>query len=616
MAPPLLSIHSASVSYTNKPLFTDVSLHIQERDRICLVGRNGAGKSTLFKLIMGELDLITGERWIAPGVGIGYLAQATGVDNNQKVRDFVIGGIKETKHASDEHDTKDYLADMVIYPLKINPDALMGTLSGGQLQRAALAKALVAEPDILLLDEPTNHLDIETIQWLETYLNGYNGALLCVSHDRAFLRNISRKVFWLDKGTLKVCPHGYTSFDDWVLQIREQEYREIVNLGKKIESEGSKRITARRTRNERRLRELQAMRAQLKSDKAAYNQSMNTIKLDPAPASIASKIVCEYKNACKSFTDENGDETIILKNFNLRLLRKDRIGIIGKNGSGKTTFLRMLTGDIEPDEGQVKLGKKLEISYADQNRTIIDKNKTLWDNLCPNGGDHLQVGEHYMHVVGYLKKFMFTPEEVMDKASILSGGQLNRLVLAKTLANPGSVLILDEPTNDLDMDTLDMLQEMLSDYNGTLFVVSHDRDFLDRIVTKSLVFEGDGVVEGYIGGYSDYLEAKNKKAGKEKNNGNASSTNKKETNNKNSKQDNKRMSYILKHELEKLPEKIEQVSASIEKYNEILSDSNLYINSPDEFNKASEGLEKAKIDLSNMEERWLELEQIREECEK
>jgi ATP-binding cassette subfamily F protein uup len=615
MAPPLLSIHSASVSYTKKPLFQDVSLHIQERDRICLVGRNGAGKSTLFKLIMGEIDLIDGKRWISPGVDIGYLAQATGFDNSQKVRDFVIGGIVDSKHDSDEYDAKDYLADIVIEPLKINPDALMGTLSGGQLQRAALAKALVAEPDILLLDEPTNHLDIETIQWLETYLNGYNGALLCVSHDRAFLRNISRKVFWLDKGTLKVCPHGYANFDDWVLQIREQEYRELVNLGKKIESESSKRITARRTRNERRLRELQAMRAQLKTDKAAYNQSMNTIKLDPAPPSVASKIVCEYKHACKSFTDEKGEETVILNNFNLRLLRKDRIGIIGKNGSGKTTFLRMLTGDIEPDEGQVKLGKKLEISYADQNRTIIDKNKTLWENLCPNGGSHLQVGERYMHVVGYLKKFMFTPEEVMDKASILSGGQLNRLVLAKTLANPGSVLILDEPTNDLDMDTLDMLQEMLSDYAGTLFVVSHDRDFLDRIVTKSLMFEGNGVVEGYMGGYSDYLEAKNKKSGKAKKDKSSSSSNKKETE-KNTKQNNKRMSYILKHELENLPARMEQVSTSIEKYNEILSDANLYINSPDEFNKASEGLEKAKKELSEMEERWLELEQIREECEK
>ncbi|MCP4394738.1 MAG: ABC-F family ATP-binding cassette domain-containing protein [Alphaproteobacteria bacterium] len=620
MASPLLSIRNASVSYTRKPLFKDVTLHIQERDRICLVGRNGAGKSTLFKLIIDQIDLMEGERWVAPGVDIGYLAQANGVDEKLTVREFVIGGIKGSKHDdTDGYDAKDYLADIVIEPLKIDPDALMNTLSGGQVQRAALAKALVAEPDILLLDEPTNHLDIETIQWLEEYLQGYRGALLCVSHDRAFLRGISRKVFWLDKGTMQVCPHGYANFDNWVLDIREQEYREIVNLGKKIESESSKRITARRTRNERRLRELHAMRAQLKADKTAYNQSMNTIKLDPAPPSIASKIVCEYKHTSKSFVDENGKEVVILNNFNLRLLRKDRIGIIGKNGSGKTTFLRMLTGEIEPDEGQVKLGKKLEISYADQNRSIIDKKKTLWENLCPNGGSHLQVGASHMHVVGYLKRFMFTPEEVMDKASILSGGQLNRLVLAKTLATPGSVLILDEPTNDLDMDTLDMLQDMLSDYQGTLFVVSHDRDFLDRIVSKSLVFEGDGVVEGYMGGYSDYLEAKKKRLGiaksKEARKNNSDNSNSASGAKNSGKKDKKRMSYILKHELEKLPERMEEMNAKIGKYNEILADPNLYISSPDEFNKVSESLDAAKREFAKMEERWLELEQIREERE-
>ena len=625
MSTAILSLHEISLSIGDKELFHGVSAHIRRGEKICLVGRNGAGKTSLFKLITGEMDFQAGERWLEPGIKIGYLPQDEKMDKSLSIVEFVMSGLSDSEESSEENN---YLAESIIGHLKLDPKQEIKHLSGGQVRRASLARSLVENPDILLLDEPTNHLDIETIEWLEIYLKKYQGAVLCVSHDRAFLKNVFRKTFWLDQKKILTRNKGYHGFEEWVMDIREQGLREIRNLNKKIEDESSKRISARRTRNERRLRELQEMRAKLKADKSAFNQTMNTINLAPAEPKLAAKIVAEFKKISKTFIDSKGENKIILDNFNLRILKKDRFGIIGKNGSGKTTFLKLLTKEIIPDDGRIFLNKKLNISYADQNREMINLRKTLWENLCPNGGDRVYLGEKTMHVVGYLKKFMFDPRQAQDLAGTLSGGQMNRLMLAKVLADPGDLLILDEPTNDLDMDTLDMLEDILNSYTGTVFIVSHDRDFLDRTVNKTLVFEGEGKIEPVIGGWSDYLiqigrttlaKTKNKKNNNKKIDDETANKNEIKTKENTTKniptlpQKPKKLSYKYQRELDQLPAQIDKLSKNILKYKEQLSDPNFYLNSPDDFMQVSDDLVAAEEFRNYKEERWLELEAMKEE---
>ncbi|MHA1538848.1 MAG: ABC-F family ATP-binding cassette domain-containing protein [Alphaproteobacteria bacterium] len=621
MSTAILSLHEIALSIADKELFHGVSAHIRRGEKICLVGRNGAGKTSLFRLITGEMDFQGGERWLEPGIKIGYLPQEEKMDLSLTVLEFVMLGMQDNDAGSEENE---YLAESIIGHLKLNKDQQIKYLSGGQRRRAALGRSLVEEPDILLLDEPTNHLDIETIEWLEAYLKKYRGAVLCVSHDRAFLKNVFRKTFWLDQKKIRTRNKGYEGFEEWVMDIREQELREMRNLNKKIEDESSKRISARRTRNERRLRELQEMRAKLKVDKAAFNQTMNTISLAPAEPKLAAKIVAEFKKISKSFIDEKGEEKVILKDFHLRILKKDRFGILGKNGTGKTTFLKMLTKELVPDSGRLFLNKKLQISYADQNRNIIDLKKTLWENLCPSGGDRVFLANSNVHVVGYLKKFMFDPRQAKDLAGTLSGGQMNRLMLAKVLADPGDMLILDEPTNDLDMDTLDMLEDILNNYTGTVFIVSHDRDFLDRTVNKTLVFEGDGKIEPVIGGWTDYLlqvgrttlvKKKNNKAERA-----AEEAAQKALKEKESvvnavpvlPQKPKRLTYKYQRELDHLPAQIDKLSASIADYKEQLSDPQFYLNDADGFMQVSDDLNAAEELRTFKEERWLELEAMKE----
>jgi ATP-binding cassette subfamily F protein uup len=551
-------------------------------------------------------------------------------------------------------------------PLELIPTARMGELSGGQARRAALARALVADPDVLLLDEPTNHLDLVAIAWLEEYLASWRGALVCVSHDRTFLANISRKVFWLDRGQIRTCPKGYAGFEAWAAEILEHEARELSNLQKKIELEvdwTQGGVTARRKRNQRRLGELHRMRAKLKADQAAYNQTMRTIELDPLAPTLASKIICEFKNVSYSIPravsladchpvdkrdlvpdghcspsqpdpglqqdDKTGGATPeslpILRDFNLRVLRSDRIGILGRNGSGKSTFLKLLVGDLQPDAGRVARGKNIEVSYFDQSRSLLNPRKTLWETLCPDGGDHVFLGsgadQRSRHVCAYLKDFLFDPKIARDLVGNLSGGQQNRLMLAKILARPGSVLILDEPTNDLDMDTLDMLQELLADYPGTLLLVSHDRDFLDRTVTKVLAFEGDGQVEGHIGGYTDYLAAKN--AAVRQKGGPATSDAAPAKNGvpvatwggaalaAPAKAAAVKMTFKLKHELETLPQSIAKIEKEIQTLKVLLADASFYMRDPEGFDTAAARLSAAEKDLETAELRWLELEEIR-----
>jgi ATP-binding cassette subfamily F protein uup len=482
----------------------------------------------------------------------------------------------------------------------------MGTLSGGQLRRAALARALISEPDLLLLDEPTNHLDLNAIEWLEQYLAGYRGALVCVSHDRAFLAAISRKVFWIERGIIRICPTGYSGFEEWAEQLVEQEARELKNMQQKLAAEvdwTQGGVTGRRKRNQRRLGELYRLREKLKNDKAAYNQRMRSVDMEAITPTQASKIIVEFKDVSKSF-----GPLPILKDFNLRIVRGDRIGILGRNGSGKSTFLKLLTGEIQPDAGRVFRGKTIDIAYFDQNRVQLNPKKTLWDTLCPNGGDYVFLGkgnERPRHVCGYLKDFLFDPKMARDRVSTLSGGQQNRLMLARLLADPGNVLILDEPTNDLDMDTLDMLQELLAEYEGTLLVVSHDRDFLDRTVTEVLAFEGNALVEAHFGGYSDYHAAKKAKLAPPP---------KKSSDKKAALPPDKPkpvMSGKQKHQLEKLPGQIATLEREIGRLKETLLDVDLYTRDPVSFDSVTQRFAHAQRELETAETLWLELEELR-----
>jgi len=603
----LLSVQDARVSFGDKVLFEALSFNILEGQKICLVGKNGTGKTTLMNIITGHREIDDGTRWQLQGITIGYLQQDLVARPGQSVFDYIF----EQFENDADREMNRYKVEMVVEPLDLNIHAQMSTLSGGQLRRAALARALVEDPDILLLDEPTNHLDLDIIEWLEGYLKSYRGSLVCISHDRAFLTAISDKVFWLDRGMLKVCPYGFAGFEDWSNMMLEQESRELHNRQKLVEHEvewASRSPSARRKRNVRRLQLMKEARDELKADTQAFRRMMAKVEIATIEAERSSQVVAEFRQVRKNFGDK-----VILDQFNFRVMRGDRIGILGRNGTGKTTFLRLLLGELTPDAGTVKLAKTLEYSYFDQKRKDLDPDESLWTTLCPNGGDHVNVMGKMRHVVGYLKDFLFDHNTVMNPVRTLSGGQKNRLMLAKILANPGNFLILDEPTNDLDMDTLDMLEEILISYPGTLFVVSHDRDFLDQTVTKILAFEGDGRVEGYIGGYSDYLEAsgRSKKKTEEKEATKAAApkveTKKEKT--------EKRLSYKLQYELENLPKKIATLEAEIESLVDTLSDPELYSKDAGAFHSQSKRLVTARDDLNAAELRWLELEEMRSAIE-
>lgn len=613
MAFPLLYIKDAHITFGGKPLFTGISLQIMQGDKICLVGRNGSGKSTLLKVISDELELDSGERFIQPGIRIGYLPQQVMYKPGQLVQDYVLEGL-ESHNTQEEIDNR-YHADRVIIPLNLKPHAPMEKLSGGKLRRAGLARALVSNPDILLLDEPTNHLDLSAIEWLEGYLRQYKGGVVCISHDRAFLQNISSKTFWLDRGGLRTSDKGYQHFEAWSEEVMDSEQKSLERMGKKLEAENhwlAYGVTARRKRNQRRLGELIALRSKLKGDQSHFRSLNATIKLPPLGPDMSSKLVVEVKELSKSFTDVDPPKCMI-QNFSTRIMRQDRIGIIGRNGAGKTTFLRLLLGELQPSSGHIRLGKNLTITYFDQKRASLDPTKTLWQTMCPENGDTVMVRGEPRHVVGYLKDFLFDADQVRSPVGTLSGGECNRLLLAKELANPGNFLILDEPTNDLDMDSLDVLQEVLSDYQGTLIIVSHDRDFIDRLVTKTIVFEGNGVVEEYIGGYSDYLAQKKAQITALKPAKSTSAP--KQSTADQPLPSSTKMSYKYKRELELLPTKIESLETEISSLEATLADTNLYTQNIDRFHEASTRLMQKKSELQHAEERWLELEEMREQLE-
>jgi len=619
MPPPLLlSVKDALIRYSETPVFEGLSFNIHEKARIALVGKNGAGKSTLMNIITGTQEMDEGERWEEKGVSIGYLRQDIQPVHGETVFDYIF-----SEFTDEDRELHLYKVDMIADALHLNTQAQMSVLSGGQLRRAGLARCLVEEPDILLLDEPTNHLDLEVIEWLESYLKSYRGTLLCISHDRTFLSNVTNQVFWLDRGEIRISPQGFSHFEEWSSMLLEQEERELHNRTKMVNQEvawASKGVKARRKRNVRRVEQMKEMRDQLKADQSSYRQATSKITLEPLKdIEASSKIVAEFYNVGKAF--EVGENTLtVLNKFSLRIARGERIGILGKNGSGKTTFLKLLLGEIEADQGSVKRRKDLEFSYFDQKRSDLNPNDSLKKVLAPGGGDYIDVMGKQRHVCGYLRDFLFDPARAMDKVSQLSGGQKNRLMLAKILANPKSCLILDEPTNDLDMDTLDMLEEILSRYQGTLIVVSHDRDFLDQTVTKILAFEGHGAIDMHIGGYSDYLSAKQGKS----NAGvrsvvqpsskvrSAKSDIKSSLSQNKSKSQVTKLTYKLERELKSLPEKIKNTEQNLQHCRKELDDPDLYQRDPDRFHLLSETLIKAQQDLEHYETRWLELEDMKE----
>jgi len=602
-SPPLLSIRDATISFAKRTLFENLSFNIFPRDRICLIGKNGVGKTTLMNVIAGSFELDAGERWMAPNSILGYLTQSEKLPANFTVFDYIMSGVK-----IDEH--KSYLIDIVCEHLKIDKNALTQNLSGGQKRRVNLARALVLEPDILLLDEPTNHLDLEIIEWLENYLHSFQGALLVISHDRKFLEKISNKVFWLRAGQLKINSQGYKNFDEWSQNITEHEQRELNNLEKKVTLESGwlqTGVTARRKRNIGRLHFLEELRGKLEAQRKLVRSNQNRMNIatqkieDDAP-----QVILSLNNVSKSF----GEKKLIDK-ITLKILRGERIGIIGKNGSGKSTLLKMMIGEENPDSGTVKPARDMAISYFDQSRSSIKPNSTIKEILCDSGSDYMKLANgKTKHICGYLRDFLFDPNDLDTLAGTLSGGQQNRLLLAKTLANPGNFMILDEPTNDLDMDSLDMLAAYLEKYQGTLIVVSHDRDFLDNVATSILAFEGDGIIENHLGGYSDYIEYKMKKNPplkklEEKISATAPIIEKEKT--------AKIFSYKHKIELEKLPAKIEKLEEKLRELSEELSETE----DRNSANLAHIAMEIAKCqkDLEISENRWLELEELKAKSE-
>ena len=598
----ILSIKEAMVRFKDKPIFEDLNFNLHQKSRIALVGKNGSGKTTLMKMIAGEIELEEGERWLENKIEIGYLNQEFINLSDNNIFQELISTINDDEE-------KKFKIDIITEALNINLKSKLVDLSGGQLRKVGLAKALINEPDILLLDEPTNHLDLEVIEWLENYLNKYNGTIICVSHDRTFLSNVTNKVFWIDRGNLKISPKGFKFFDEWSQSLLEQEEKELRNRKQSLSVDiewASKGVKARVKRNVRRLEQIKLMQKKLEEDESSYRRAISKIKVNSnIKFKDHAKSISEFFNVSKSFKT-NSEEIKILENFNFKINKGDRIGILGGNGSGKTTFLKLLLKEEIPDKGTIKNFKNIEFSYFDQKRSDLFLKETIKKNMCPSGGDYINVMGKDRHVYGYLKEFQFDPKILNDYVSTLSGGQKNRLMLAKILANPKSCLILDEPTNDLDMDTLDLLEEILINYKGTLIIVSHDRDFLDQTVTRILAFQGDGKVIDCIGGYSDYLKLK-KNSFKNKNLI-KHDLNKVKKDNQSKISNNNKLTYKLEHELSIIPSEIEKLETIISQMNNILSDADLYTKNIDKFLESSKTLEMSKKKLDELETRWLELD--------
>ncbi|ATH78458.1 ATP-binding cassette domain-containing protein [Vreelandella hamiltonii] len=631
----LLRLEQLQLAYGTQVLLNRADLTVEKGERLALVGRNGTGKSTLLKLVAGDIQADDGTIWRAPGLKIGVLAQELPESSGMTIFDMVAQGLPEAgellseyQHLINDPDPDmnrmatlqtrleaidgwsfHQRIDVVLTRLGLPPEAEMSALSGGWRRRVALARALVSEPDLLLLDEPTNHLDLDTIAWLEEQLLAFNGAVLLITHDRAFLSKLATHILELDRGKLGRYPGVYAEYQERKQHELEIESRENALFDKKLAQEETwirQGIKARRTRNEGRVRALEAMR----NERSQRRERQGTANLTVDSGERTGKRVVELKGVSQYF----GDDTI-LRNVNLEVMRGDRIGFLGRNGAGKTTLLKILLGELAPSEGSVQLGTNLKVAYFDQLRAGLELEKTVYDNVA-QGSDRVTVGGKDRHVMSYLQDFLFTPDRVRQPVKALSGGESNRLLLAKLFTQPANVLVLDEPTNDLDMETLELLEELLLDFDGTLLLVSHDRTFMDNVVTSMLAFEGEGRVREYVGGYTDWIRQGGKlppapwegaaRQQTEPTSAPAPEVVEKPVNEPARK--SVKLSYKLQRELDALPAEIERLEQEVETLEQEVGDPGFYQQEATAVTARLQALEKVQQSLETAMERWMELE--------
>ncbi len=603
MAPALLSLSDIHLTFGGVPLLEGASLNVEPGDRICLVGRNGSGKSTLLKIAAGLVDPDRGERFRQPGADIRYLAQEPDLDGFVTARDYVAAGLSA--------DQSIHEAAIILEELGLNGSTPTATMSGGEGRRAAIARALVGTPDVLLLDEPTNHLDIHAIEALEKRLNALRSAVVLISHDRRFLENLSRKTVWIDRGQTRFLDASFKSFEAWRDKVLEEEETERHKLDRKIAREDQWMhggVTARRKRNVRRVREL----AELRKERREQRHVSGNVRLATADSGMSSRLIVEARSISKTL----GGRALVSE-FSTTILRGDRLALVGPNGVGKTTLLKMLTGQLAPDSGHVRLGQSLNLVTLDQRRDELNPDWSLMEALTGGRGDQVVINGKARHVASYMKDFLFTSQQMRSPVRVLSGGERGRLMLARALAKPSNVLVLDEPTNDLDLETLDLLQELLAEYPGTVLLVSHDRDFLDRVATSVIVAEGGGRWVEYAGGYSDMLAQRRhilptteglpptKRATTAPPTAAAAAP----------VRPRRKLSYKDQLALDTLPARIDALGAERTRLEAQLADPTLYVRDPVTFAGLSKRLETLSVELASAEDQWLELELRRADLE-
>ena len=602
MAPPLLTLQAIELTLGTSKLLNGAELIVSPGDRVCLVGRNGSGKSTLLKIAAGMLQADAGVRFFQPGATVRYLPQEPDLSGFASTAAYVHAGLGPADDI--------YRADALMESLGLDPEATPGHLSGGEMRRAALARTLAPQPDILLLDEPTNHLDLPAIAWLEEELASLRAAIVIISHDRRLLESISRSIVWLDNGSARRLDRGFAYFDTWRDEVLEKEAQDRQKLSRKLVMEEDwlrYGVTARRKRNVKRLAGLHALREQKRQNRA----STSGLRLAVTEGDISGKLVAVAEEVSIAFAGRP-----IVSNLSTRIMRGDRVGIVGPNGAGKTTLLSLLTGALQPDSGEIRLGASLDMVTLDQRRESLDPAATLSDTLTGGRSDSVVVNGQSRHVIGYMKDFLFAPEQARTPVGVLSGGERGRLTLAVALAKPSNLLVLDEPTNDLDLETLELLQEMLGDYPGTVLLVSHDRDFLDRVCTSVIVSEGDGRWVEYAGGYSDMLAQKGPPtSGLARATAVAPKSRAAPSAAAPVPAAARKMSFKDKHALDTLPAQMTKTEATIGKLRAALADPDLYTRDPKLFARASDALAAAEAELAQMEDRWLELEMLRGEAD-